>query len=77
MLPVKKVKVARTHSDALMVICACCIRKGGTMRPVSATVAELLQRFRDSGYDKDSGDFPVVICDSCRVAITKLGKVKI
>ena len=67
-------KVARTHGDSLLAVCACCWLKPGSLRPVGSVLCDLIRKFRYQEYDTTSEIHPKVICDSCRWALTELGK---
>ena len=76
-MPSKQIfRVPKTHGDALKSVCACCWRKKGPMRDVLDKVSDQLKRFIYSEYNKESDIHPVVICDSCRVTLSYLDKVK-
>ena len=72
----EKLKVFRTHGDALGAICDVCWRKKGSMRPVSQKLCDLIRKHVYSGYSKESEIHPTVTCDSCRLTLSDYDKVK-
>ena len=72
----KNKKVARTHGDSLLIVCAVCWRKKGSVRPVTDKMSGLICQFVFEDYSKDNGVHPSVICDGCRKTLGDIDKVR-
>ena len=75
MPPVAKQKFARSHPDALLVVCAACWRKNKNVRSISDNLAELIRKHVYKDFNLKNGYHPTVVCDGCRKAISDLEKV--
>ena len=77
MPPFAKKGGARTHQEALRIVCAACWRKPKNVRGVSDRVADLIRQFVFKDYSKSNGYHPTVVCTGCQQTLSDLAKVKL
>ena len=68
---------ARTHQEALGIVCAACWRKPKNVRGVSDRVAGLIRQFVYKDYSKSNGYHPTAVCTGCQQTLSDLAKVKL
>ena len=68
--------VALTHEEVLKKICGVCRRKGKNLENISPTYLGLIQNFHHKSYDLNSGQFPSVICPSCKASLREVRNSK-
>ena len=74
MPPFVKQKVARTHQEALRIVCAACFRKPKEVRPVSDKFEQLICQFVYKDYSKSNGFHPTVVCVGCQKTLSDIAK---
>ena len=64
----KKVTIMK-HDTALKTVCGLCLMKPKAMENISEHYLNLIRKHHYVNYNLTSGDFPTVICPSCKKAL--------
>ena len=58
-----------THDEVLERVCGICLKKPKCLENISVAYLKLIHNHHYGNYNLNSGDFPKVICPSCKKAL--------
>ena len=73
---------ARSHEEARQIICCCCskktksAKKHNPVRVVNDRFSDLVRKHVFSEYSVENISHPTALCDSCRLALVAIEKVR-
>ena len=57
------------HDEVLKNVCGLCLMKPKHLKNISDDYLSLIQKYHYGNYNLTSGDYPTVICQSCKKAL--------
>ena len=78
----EKGSTARSHEESRQLICSCCAKKVRThksrnpIKKMNVRYEHLLKLYVFSEYSVNNTSYPSALCDSCRLTLVAIEKVK-